>query len=300
MGWFRRKRSDAGGDRRAGDGGAGGRAGGEDAAPLGSAPDPRTPWPQQPVPDDPHAAVAEFWSTWVELLPHLSAALGEGDTERAENLLVGPVAAVHPGLQFSIDRGGRAIYALVVSSREDPELRPYTDAWRDAAPPDDAIWEFHDSVPPVPDPAGVAVNFAGQRFDLGDVRVVVQVDDDAGLVDVAVHHPLLAEVDDFSRTTMTFLPLDVTLGERLAAQRLRRVETAVAEPDNAMTLRELRNVVRELAGLPAAGGSGGEKLHDEHPGDEHPGDEGLDEDGLNEESADGEGADGEDRGEAGR
>ncbi|MCP2254427.1 hypothetical protein LY13_003196 [Prauserella aidingensis] len=251
MAWFRRKRSGSGGDARRGDDGA---EAATESAPVGDAPDPRTPWPEQPVPDDPHAAAAEFWSTWAELLPHLSAALGEGDTERAENLLVEPVAAVHPGLQFSVDRGSRAIYALVVSSREDPELRPYTDAWREAAPPEDAIWEFHDSVPPVPDPAGVAVNFAGQRFDLGAVRVVAQVDDDAGLVDVAVHHPLLCEVDHFSRTTMTFLPLDVTLGERLAAQRLRRVETAVAEPDNAITLTEFRGLVRELAGLPADDG----------------------------------------------
>ncbi|GAA1241159.1 hypothetical protein GCM10009676_27680 [Prauserella halophila] len=243
------------GSRRRGDDGTGDGAGAAGAQ-AGDAPDPRTPWPDQAVPDDPHAAAAGFWATWAELLPHLSTALGEGDTERAENLLVGPVAGVHPGLQFSVDRGSRAIYALVVSSREDPELRPYTDAWWEAAPPDDAIWEFHDSVPPVPDPAGVAVNFAGQRFDLGDVRVVAQVDD-AGLVDVAVHHPLLGEVDDFSRTTMTFLPLDVTLGERLAAQRLRRVETAVAEPDNAITLGELRDLVRALAGIPADDGDGG-------------------------------------------
>ncbi|MBB3052163.1 hypothetical protein FHS23_003192 [Prauserella isguenensis] len=259
MGLFRRKRSGADGVGHRGDDGTGVAA---ESTPVGDAPDPRTPWPEQPVPDDPHAAAAEFWSTWAELLPHLSAALGEGDTERAENLLVEPVAAVHPGLQFSVDRGGRAIYALVVSSREDPELRPYTDAWRQAAPPDDAIWEFHDSVPPVPDPAGVAVNFAGQRFDLDDVRVVAQVDDDAGLVDVAVHHPLLSEVDEFSRTTMTFLPLDVTLGERLAAERLRRVETAVAAPDNAITLVEFRGLVRQVAGLPADDGPRGDDADD--------------------------------------
>ncbi|OLT42350.1 hypothetical protein BJF85_23125 [Saccharomonospora sp. CUA-673] len=217
---------------------------------MGDMPDPRTPWPEQAVPDDPHAAAADFWRTWAELLPHLSAALGEGDSERAENLIVEPVAAVHPGLQFSLDRGRRAIYALVVSGREDPELRPYTDAWKAAAPPDDAIWEYHDSVPPVPDPSGVAVNFAGRRFELGQTRVVAQTDDDTGLVDVAVHHPLFEQVDESTQRTMTFLPLDVTLGERLAAERLRRVETAVQEPSNTVTLVEFRTMVRRLAGVP--------------------------------------------------
>ncbi|MFC4000561.1 hypothetical protein ACFS2C_10855 [Prauserella oleivorans] len=209
-------------------------------------PDPRTPWPEQPVPDDPEAAAAEFWRTWSELLPEISSALGEGEPQRAESLLVDVVARVHPDLQFALDRGQRAIYALVVSGQEDPALRPYTDAWKAAAPPDDAIWEYHDSVPPVPDPTGVAVNLAGVRIDLADVRVVAQVDEAEQVVDVAVHHPALGELTEAARTTMTFLPLDATLGERLAAERLRRVETAVAEPANAIGLLEFRELVRGL------------------------------------------------------
>ncbi|MEY7970565.1 hypothetical protein AB8O38_01045 [Saccharomonospora xinjiangensis] len=210
--------------------------------------DPRTPWPERRAPEDPEAAAREFWRHWHDVLPELSAALGEDNPRAAETLLCDAVAGVHPDLQFSLERGTRSLYALVVSGREDPALRPYTDAWKAAAPPDDAIWEFHDSVPPVPDPAGVTVNLGSHRIALGDVRVVAQVDAAEGVVDVAVHHPVFAELGEAERTAMTFLPLDAALGERLAGERLRRVETAVAPPQSTVTLGELRDLVLGLAG----------------------------------------------------
>lgn len=214
-------------------------------------PDPRTAWPEQHVPEDPAAAAEEFWQGWYDLLPMVSAALGEGEPHRVEHELCQLVEALHPRLHFSLERGRQAIYALVVTGQEDPELRAFTDAWRAAAPPDDAIWEYHDSVPPVPDPTGVTVNLGEHRIALADVRVVAQVDDDEQVVDVAVFHPEFAELDDATRQTMTFLPLDATLGERLAAERLRRVETAQAEPAGAITLLELRELVRGLGLGPA-------------------------------------------------
>ncbi len=211
-------------------------------------PDPRTPWPEQPVPSDPETAAAEFWRHWQDVLPDVSSALGEGNPQAAETLLCDAVARVHPNLQFSLERGRRALYALVISGQEDPALRPYTDAWKAAAPPDDAIWEYHDSVPPVPDPAGVTVNLGTRRLNFADVRVVAQVDEDEGVVDVAVYHPEFPDLAESERTALTFLPLDATLGERLAGERLRRVETATVEPQGTISLGELRDLVRGLTG----------------------------------------------------
>lgn len=203
------------------------------------------PAPSRPAP----AALAErFWQDWAELLPEMSAALGDREPQRVENRLCELVAALHPELNFALERGQRAVYALVVSGQEDPRLRPYTDAWRAAAPAEDAMWEFHDSVPPVPDPTLVTVNLGAHRIPLADVRVVAQVDGD--VVDVAVYHPKMAELDPAARDTMTYLPLDAALGERLAAERLGRVETAAHEPAGTIGLLELRTLVRELAGQP--------------------------------------------------
>jgi hypothetical protein len=187
-----------------------------------------------------------FWISWHEHLPTIAAAVGDREPQRVEQLLCDLVAELHPDLHFALERGERAIYAFVVTGQEDPELRPVTDAWKAAAPPDDAIWEFHDSVPPVPDPTLVTVNIGAHRVALAEVRVHAQVDGD--VVDVAVHHPLLSELTPEMRQAMTFMPLDATLGERVAGRRLRRVETALSEPEQTIGLLELRELVR---GLPA-------------------------------------------------
>lgn len=207
------------------------------------------PVEQRPTPE---ALAERFWGSWYEMLPEIAAALGDREPQRVENQLCDLVAELHPELHFSLDRGQKAIYAFVLSGQEDPRLRPYTDAWRAAAPPDDAIWEFHDSVPPVPDPTEVTVNLGAHRVPLKDVRVVAQVDGD--VVDVAVYHPEMAALEPAARDAMTYLPLDAALGERLAAERLRRVETATTEPEDTIGLLELRTIVRDLAEPKNVGG----------------------------------------------
>jgi hypothetical protein len=211
-----------------------------------------TPAPS-PARPGPAALAKEFWHGWYDLLPEVSSALGDREPQRVENQLCDLVAALHPELHFSLERGQRAVYALVVTGQEDPGLRRYTDAWRAAAPPEDAIWEYHDSVPPVPDPTLVTVNLGAHRIPLRDVRVVAQVDGD--VVDVAVYHPEMAALDQAARDAMTYLPLDAALGERLAAERLRRVETSLREPPGTIGLLELRTLVQGLARSENVGGS---------------------------------------------
>ncbi len=201
---------------------------------------------------DPETLAERFWGGWYEMLPEIAAALGDREPQRVENQLCELVADLHPDLHFSLERGQRAIYAFVLSGQEDPRLRPYTDAWRAAAPAADAIWEYHDSVPPVPDPTQVTVNLGAHRIPLADVRVVAQVDGD--VVDVAVYHPEMAALEPAARDAMTYLPLDAALGERRAAERLRRVETATTEPEYTIGLLELRTLVMALDGPENVGG----------------------------------------------
>jgi len=214
--------------------------------PADDPPDPRTPWPTQPVPADAAAAAGQFWHAWQELLPDVSAALGDREPQRVEHRMCAAVALLHPRLQFSLERGQRAAYALVISGQEDPELRPYTDAWLAAAPAEDATWEYHDSVPAVPDPTEVTVNLGDHRIALADVRVRATVDTAHGVVDVAVHHPALAQLDAASRSAMTFLPLDATLGERAAAEHLGHVDVVDTEPSDSLGLLQLRELVEQL------------------------------------------------------
>lgn len=216
---------------------------------------------------DARARAEAFWRRWDELLPEVAAALGENMPQRVDHDLAEAVAALHPELTFSVEQGERAVYALVVSGQADPEVRPYTDAWLAAAPARNALFEYHDSVPPVPDPTQVTVNLRGESYPLADVRVFAQVDAAEGLVDVSVYHPLFAGMESAALSALTFLPLDATLGERLAADRLGRVETAEREPQGAMGLLEFRELVRTFdaageAGPSDARGTGGSEDSD--------------------------------------
>ena len=206
----------------------------------------RSAAPTESVEDVARARAERFWTRWAEQLPSVSSALGDREPGRVENDLCELVAELHPDLHFALDRGQRAVYALVISGQEDPNLRPYTDAWKAAAPQEDLIWEYHDSVPPVPDPNEVTVNLSGHAIRLADVLVVAQIDEAEHVVDVAVYHPELGELDQPGQQALTFLPLDATLGERVAGQRLRRVETALEKPENAISLIALRDLVDRL------------------------------------------------------
>lgn len=203
---------------------------------------------EQPVaePEGPTARAEAFWQRWDQLLPEVSAALGDSAPQRVDHQLSEALAAVHPRLVFSIERGTEAIYALVVSGQADPELRPYTDAWMAAAPSTDSLWEYHDAVPAVPDPSQVTVSLRGEQYALSEVRLAPQLDSAEGLVDVAVYHPGFSGLEEAAKSALTFLPLDAALGERLAADRLGRVETAEAQPRNAVGLLEFRDLVRRF------------------------------------------------------
>lgn len=192
------------------------------------------------------ARVAEFWQRWYELLPEVTSALADGQQQRVEPLVADLVARLHPKLIFSFERGEQAQYALVVSGEADPELRSLTDAWKCAAPAPDQAWEYHDAVPAVPDPAEVTVNIGDAAFAVAEVRVVAQPDEAAGVVDVALYHPRFADFGEQQRTGLALLVLDATLGERLAADRLGRIETAEIEPTSTVELTRLRELVREL------------------------------------------------------
>lgn len=197
-------------------------------------------------PVDHAARAATFWRRWRELLPEVSSALGEGLPHRVEPLIAEALAEVHPGLEFSLERGNDAVYALVVSARGDPQLRPCTDAWMAAAPAPDATWEYHDAVPAVPDPAQVTLNLRGQSYALAQMRVAARIDRGRGLVDVEVFHPGFAGLDEAATAALTFMPLDAALGERLAADRIGRVDTVAEPPAQAVGLGEFRDLVRDL------------------------------------------------------
>lgn len=190
-----------------------------------------------------------FWRRWHGLREEVTAALLRDRPELVEHAVGEAIAAIHPRLAWTLGDGNDAQLALVISTEGDEELRPFTDAWI-AAAPRDQLWEFHDAVPPVPDPTALSLGIGDRMADLSLLRMDVTVDHDHGVVHVRVYHPMMAELADHERTALAFVPLDAALGERLVESRIGQVEPTCTEPVDGLdllALRELANDVRRAA-----------------------------------------------------
>lgn len=189
-------------------------------------------------------AVDAFWWRWRMMRPAVAAALDADQTDRIEPMVAAAVAALDRRLGWSVGTGERSRYGLMVTGEGSATLRAITDAWLAAAPPADAEWEYHDAAPAHDDPSEVTLVLGDLQVSLSEIRVAAQPDGD--LVNVVVFHPAMARLRGPDRDALSFVPLDVALGERLVERRIGRVEPVDAEPPGALDLVGLRTLVSSL------------------------------------------------------
>lgn len=185
-------------------------------------------------------AVGQFWRRWAELRTEVASALDSDETAGVEARVAAAVSTMDRRLGWSMGSGDRSPYALMVTGEGDRRLRTLTDAWLAAAPADDG-WEYHDAAPAHDDPSEVTLAIGEHNLALAEVRVTAQLSGD--LVHVAVFHPAMAQLSGAQRDALSFVPLDVALGERLVEQRIGRVEPVDTEPPGATDLVGLRALV---------------------------------------------------------
>jgi hypothetical protein len=174
-----------------------------------------------------------------------------GGGSSADALLRPQLAAVHPGLVWSVTAGQPA--RLTVSGGGRLELRGVAERWLLSAPPADDVVRFAAAEErDLQALQGVAEVF-GYDVDLGEVVASARVDRRSRRVDVAVHHHLFPLLPDDERATLALLVLRLALGEDDAERRLGAVDVAVDEPRDAFPVAALGDVVDQLA---AAAGRG--------------------------------------------
>ena len=190
------------------------------------------------------AEISVFWRRWSRLRHDVAAALDADKTHLIEPRVAAAVSALDRGLGWSVGTGERSRYALMVTGEGSARLRAITDAWLAAAPPADTDWEYHDAAPAHDDPSEVTLALGDLQVPLSEIRVGARPAGD--LVDVVVFHPVMARLHGADRDALSFVPLDVALGERVVERRIGRVEPADAEPPNALDLLGLRALVTSL------------------------------------------------------
>ena len=198
--------------------------------------------------DDQHGSpesVRDFWAWWGAEGRALADASVAGEPNGTLVEAMGRrVSAIHPGLAWELSQGRDAQHCLVVSPEGDAALRATARRWLDEAPAADATWEFADSRQASREPESVVLDLGGQTIGFGDI--VVGARREGSRVDVTVHHPSFAALDERSRVAATFLALDTTLGETAVEVWVGEVSPSVVPPLDGFGLTGLRAVVRDL------------------------------------------------------
>ncbi|MHC6221740.1 DUF695 domain-containing protein [Arthrobacter sp. MMS24-S77] len=157
------------------------------------------------------------------------------------------LAAIHPSLAWDTGPGRTARSLLAVSSEGDASLRRIAEQWLRAAPPADKSWEFAAARQPVSGVVDNELEIDGYRLHLGDVHFRIAEDSERERLDIAVHHPLFAEMPDKSPLRVSFLLLDWVLGEDGVEQWIGAVDTTDFGNTAMATASDLVAAVNEMA-----------------------------------------------------
>lgn len=203
--------------------------------------------PQQSPADRQRAAITDFWRWWATEGRALASGsiAGEVTTEALVAAMAPRVNAIDDGLAWELRPGTASRHLLTVTAAGVPELRGPARRWRAAAPAADKEWSFADTRQPIPDQAGSdRLAIAGRDYSVADVSVDAQV---RGVeVDVSVHHPHFADLDDAERDQVAYLLLDQVLGEEAVETWVGEVTSSPVRALDPVPISGLRAVVRDL------------------------------------------------------
>ncbi len=156
--------------------------------------------------------IAAFWAWWPTVGAGIAGSIGDGSLQRWVEPISRAVKDLDPRLGWELSAGAQARHALIVTPEGDPAVRPVALAWREAAPPADATWEYHAARQP--GPAGT-LQLGGMDVDLADFRAIASWDSARERVDVNLWHPTVAAAPGDAGLRAAFLFLDNLLGEEV-------------------------------------------------------------------------------------
>jgi hypothetical protein len=192
-------------------------------------------------------AIAGFWAWWAVEGRAVATGSTTGmiPTDRAAAAISGAVHAVHPDLEWETSAGSTSRHRLTVTAAGTPELRAVARRWLVSAPPADAEWAYADLRLPVEgEIADQSLDVDGRRYRFGEVSVAARVNGLA--VDVCVHHPHFADLDDGERNRLAFLLLDQVLGEEAVETWVGEITSSPVAALDPVPISGLRSVVAGL------------------------------------------------------
>ncbi|GAA3140660.1 hypothetical protein JOF29_000462 [Kribbella aluminosa] len=188
--------------------------------------------------------IGAFWSWWTTTGAGLVAdAVARREPSATNADLTERLGRIHPELEWELGRGLHAEHVLIVTAAGNPAHRAVARRWLRAAPPSDQVWEYADLRRPGP---AVTIQFEG----LPPVPIeesVVSIEPDSASVHVGVHHPAFASLSVDAQQRVTFLILDLVLGEEMVETWVGAIEALADAPADGVPVMELLPAVAGFA-----------------------------------------------------
>jgi hypothetical protein len=199
--------------------------------------------------------IGEFWGWWETTgAAEIAEAISLRDLTAAGAVLSDRVRRIHPNLDWELGRGLHAQHVLIVTAAGDPGTRGIARRWLRAAPTSDDVWEYADMRRPSPD---AGIKFDGMPLVSIDAALVtIEPDRREAALHVEVHHPTFPTLPDELRKRVTFLLLDLVLGEELVETWIGAISTAIEPPAHAVPISELLPAVASFAAAHVADDGG--------------------------------------------
>lgn len=190
--------------------------------------------------------IGAFWSWWST---SGATAVADAVTRRqptdVNEELNERIAQISPDLEWELGPGLHAAHVLIVTAAGNPVQRAVARRWLRAAPPSDQTWEYADLRRPGP---AVTIQFDGLPPVATD-ESVVSIEPDSASVHVGVHHPVFASLSVDAQRRVTFLILDLVLGEEMVETWVGAIDTLPAPPRT--PYRSIRCCLRWPGSLPS-------------------------------------------------
>ena len=187
--------------------------------------------------------IGAFWSWWSASGAAVVAdSIARTEPTETSGLLTERIAEIHPDLEWELGPGLHAEHVLIVTAAGNPTHRAVARRWLRAAPPSDQTWEYADLRRPGP---AFTIRFDGLPPIPVD-EAVVSVEPDAASIHVGVHHPVFPQLPIDVQRRVTFLILDLVLGEEMVETWVGAIETLTSAPDDA---RPIEALLPEVAGF---------------------------------------------------
>ncbi len=188
--------------------------------------------------------IGAFWSWWTEAgAAQVADAIARKEPTETSSALTELIGRIHQDLEWELGPGLHAKHALIVTAAGNPTHRAVARRWLRAAPPSDETWEYADLRRPGP---AFTIRFDGLPPIPVD-KAVVSIEPDAASIHVGVHHPVFPDVPIDVQRRVTFLILDLVLGEEMVETWVGAIETLSSAPADAVAIDSLLPAVAAFA-----------------------------------------------------